>query len=282
MPCAITQSGAVRKLILERIVAHKKEEVAEQMRLVAPRFLEARIRENEPPVPFIEAITRDNRPVQLIAEVKQASPSKGKIRDDFNPVEIARTYERHGAAAVSVLTDEKFFGGHLEFVPQIRQEIALPILRKEFIIDSYQVIESRAWRADAILLIVACLDRFQLRDFRQMAEELGMDVLVEVHDEAELDTAIESGARLIGVNNRNLHTFETNLDTTVRLASRIPPEIPLVAESGIFTREDVMRMGEAGAKAVLVGEALMRQADIGSAVDALLGTSAEQAQGQHA
>lgn len=272
----------MRKLILERIVAHKKEEVAEQKRLVAQRFLEARIRENDPPVPFTEAITRDTRPVQLIAEVKQASPSKGQIRADFNPVEIARIYQRHGAAAVSVLTDEEFFGGHLEFVPQIREEISLPILRKEFIIDSYQVIESRAWRADAILLIVACLDRHQLRDFRQIAEELSMDVLVEVHDEAELDTAVESGARLIGVNNRDLRTFETSLDTTVRLASRMPAEIPLVSESGIFTREDVEQMGEAGAKAVLVGEALMRQPDIGSAVDALLGTSTQRAQGQHA
>ncbi len=271
----------MRKLILERIVAHKKEQVAEQKRLVAQRFLEARIRENDPPVPFIEAITRDDRPVQLIAEVKRASPSKGIIRADFDPVEIARTYEKHGAAAVSVLTDEEFFGGHLEYVPQIRQEIRLPILRKEFIIDPYQVVESRAWRADAILLIVACLDRHQLRDFRQLAEELGMDALVEVHDEAELDTALESGARLIGVNNRNLHTFETNLDTTVRLAKRIPPEIPLVAESGIFTRADVERMGEAGAKAVLVGEALMRRDDIGSAVDELLGTSSS-VQGQRA
>lgn len=261
----------MHELILERIVAHKKTEVAERKRLVAERFLEARIRENDPPLPFTAAITHDSRPVQLIAEVKQASPSKGQIRADFDPVEIATTYERHGAAAVSILTDEEFFKGRLEYVPLVREAIGLPILRKEFIIDPYQILESRAWRADAILLIVACLDAVQLRDFREMAEGLGMDVLVEVHDEKELDLAIDSGARLIGVNNRNLHTFETRLETTERLASRIPPEIPLVAESGIFTRDDVLRMGAAGAKAVLVGEALMRQQDIGAGVDALLG-----------
>lgn len=261
-------------MILERIIAQKKREVAERKRLVPLRFLEARIRENDPPRPFTAAITASDRPVQLIAEVKKASPSKGLIRADFDPVAIATTYDQHGAAAVSILTDEMFFKGKLEYVPLVREAIARPILRKEFIIDPYQVYESRAWRADAILLIVACLEPAQLRELRELAESLGMDVLVEVHDEAELDVALESGARLIGINNRNLHTFETTLETTERLAPRVPAGIPLVAESGIFTREDVLRMGAAGAKAVLVGEALMRQRDIGAGVDALLGETA--------
>lgn len=259
-------------MILDRIVTHKRAEVNRQKSLVPQRFLEARIRENRPALPLIESLLAPASPAHLIAEVKRASPSKGVIRADFHPTKIARTYEAHGAAAISVLTDEEFFGGSLDYLAQVRAAVSVPLLRKEFIIDAYQIYESRAWRADAILLIVACLEPSQLGEYLALASELGLDALVEVHDEAELSTALAAGAQLIGVNNRNLHTFDTRLDVTLRLAGQLPPGTPLVSESGIFTRADVLRVAEAGACAVLVGEALMREDDIGAKVDALLGS----------
>lgn len=263
-------------MILDRIVTQKRTEVEHQRRVVPQRDLEARIHTIPKPIPFRKALLSSENPVSLIAEVKRASPSKGLIRHDFDPVEIAMIYERHGATAISVLTDEKFFQGHLEYMAQIRSAVQLPLLRKEFIIDPYQIVESRAWYADAILLIVACLEPPQLSEYMHMATELEMDVLIEVHDEAELEVALKADAKLIGINNRNLRSFETTLDVTQRLAKAIPAGTPFVSESGIFTRQDALTVGAAGARAVLVGESIMRQTDMGSHIEQLLGSAAHQ------
>jgi indole-3-glycerol phosphate synthase len=210
-------------------------------------------------------------PVSLIAEVKKASPSAGVIRPDFDPVRIAREYEAAGASCLSVLTDEKFFQGSLEYLKQIRQAVSLPLLRKDFIIDARQILQAIEWGADAILLIVAILSDEQLREFQALAEQAGLAALVEVHDEEELDRAINAGARLLGVNNRNLKTFKVDLATTERLAAKLDlTQRLLVAESGIHTREDVERLGRCGARAILVGESLMRHSDISSKVRELL------------
>lgn len=258
-------------MILDRIVARKREEVEEAKGLLPVGELRARIADTPPPRPFRNALLTSNHPVSLIAEVKRASPSKGLIRPDFDPIAIATAYASHGAAAISVLTDVHFFQGDLAYLSSIRKAVDLPLLRKEFIIDSYQVFESRAAFADAILLIVACLEGHQLQEYLHLAHELSMDAIVEVHDEAELATAIDAGANLIGINNRNLHTFETTLSVTERLARLIPADIPFISESGIFTRADILRVQQAGARAVLVGESLMRQDDIGGHMAHLLG-----------
>ena len=209
--------------------------------------------------------------IRLIAEVKKASPSKGLIRPDFDPVEIAKTYEQAGASAISVLTDEKYFQGRLDYLKAVREAVGLPLLRKDFIIDPYQIYEARAAGADAILLIVAALSKSELSEFMILADELGMASLVEVHAAEELDIALETGVRIIGINNRNLQTFETKLETTLELAARVPPDKVLVSESGIFTRADVERLMEVGVDAILVGESLMREPDPGVKVKELLG-----------
>ncbi|MDX1931383.1 MAG: indole-3-glycerol phosphate synthase TrpC [Capsulimonadales bacterium] len=207
----------------------------------------------------------------LIAEVKKASPSKGVIRADFDPAEIARAYEAGGATCLSVLTDHDFFQGRSEYLASVREAVALPLLRKDFLIDTAQVYESRLLGADAILLIVAAIPSpARLAEMRQVSESLGMDVLTEVHDRKELDLALESGATMIGVNNRDLRTFEVRPETFETLAAHFPQGTLAVAESGIFTSSDVLRMRSAGASAVLVGEALMRSADMVSATRALL------------
>lgn len=215
--------------------------------------------------------------VALIAEVKKASPSKGVIRADFNPVKIALDYEAAGASCLSVLTDEKFFQGSLDYLAAIRAAVDLPLLRKDFIIDARQIREAVQWGADAILLIVAILDDHQLREFHQLATQAGLAALVEVHDERELERAVAAGATLIGVNNRDLKSFTVDLATTERIATRLfsgPGKnhtALLVAESGIHTRADVLRLKRAGARAILVGESLMREADLGTKVRELLG-----------
>lgn len=211
----------------------------------------------------------------LIAEVKKASPSAGVIRPGFDPVAIAREYQAAGASCLSVLTDEKFFQGSLEYLKQIRAAVELPLLRKDFIIDERQILEAAEWGADAILLIVAILDDSRLRHFHSLARAAGLAALVEVHDEAELDRALAAGAELVGVNNRNLKTFKVDLATTERLAARLPDLSAkgrhlLVAESGIHTRADVERLARCGASAILVGESLMREADLGKKVTELL------------
>jgi indole-3-glycerol phosphate synthase len=228
---------------------------------------------------FMAALRRPKAgAVALIAEVKKASPSAGVIRADFDPIQIARGYENAGASCLSVLTDPKFFQGSLEYLRAIRQAVNLPLLRKDFIIDARQILESIQWGADAILLIAALLRDEQLRALRSLASEAGLAVLVEVHDEGELQRALESGADLIGVNNRDLRTFEVDLGTTERLAGRLREPIAggrpaplLVAESGIHRRADVERVARCGARAILVGESLMRQPDVGAAVRTLLG-----------
>ena len=206
----------------------------------------------------------------LIAEVKKASPSAGVIRADFDPVQIAKTYALHGAACISVLTDEAFFQGSLDYLRQIRAAVEIPLLRKDFIIDSYQLVEARAAGADAVLLIAECLDDCNLRKLHSEAIQLGLTPLVELYDPKNLSRVLEAGATLIGVNNRNLHTFEVDLEHTLQLKKEIPDNCVLVSESGIKTREDVDRLEAEGVDAILVGESLMREADIGAAVETLI------------
>jgi indole-3-glycerol phosphate synthase len=235
---------------------------------------------------FVAALREPKRGrVALIAEVKKASPSAGIIRPDFDPVAIAKEYEAAGASCLSVLTDEKFFQGSLEYLKQIRQAVKLPLLRKDFIIDERQFLEAARWGADAILLIVAILTDAELKRFHALAAEAGLAALVEVHDENELERALAAGAELVGVNNRDLKTFKVDLATTERLAAKLlsltrnAPSTPrptplLVAESGIHNKTDVDRLARCGAQAILVGESLMRDPDIAAKVRALLGDAA--------
>lgn len=266
--------------ILDTIVEQKRREVAllppGEVKLADLQgALKARVDIRD----FLGALRSPRRgQVALIAEVKKASPSAGLIRQNFDPVQIAREYEEAGATCLSVLTDEKFFQGSLEYLRQIRAAVRLPLLRKDFVIDERQILEAAQWGADAILLIVAILDDNQLRHLHDLAVSAGLTVLVEVHDEAELDRALAIAAPLIGVNNRNLKNFTVDLGTTERLARRLadvgsqyktPPL--LVAESGIHTQADVARLAQCGAGAILVGESLMRHADLGTKVAELLG-----------
>lgn len=264
--------------ILDTIVAQKQREVARlPARHLTPSDLGAVLDRRDERRDFAAALRRPHPgSVALIAEVKKASPSAGIIRPDFDPVRLAQTYETAGASCLSVLTDEQFFQGSLACLRQIRQVVRLPLLRKDFIIDERQILEAVEWGADALLLIVAILTGAQLKHFHALATEAGLSVLVEVHDEAELDRALAAGARLLGVNNRDLKTFKVDLATTERLAAclRQSPsrdELLLVAESGIQSRADVERMAGAGVQAILVGESLMRQADIPAKVRELLG-----------
>jgi len=252
--------------VLQKIVVHKRGEVAAR-KAARPVVSLA----DAPRVRDFTAALRGNT-VRLIAEVKQASPSRGVMRADFDPVGLARAYAEHGAACISVLTDEEFFRGHDRYLAAIREAVDAPLLRKEFIIDPWQIAESRALGADAILLIVAILSREELRDFHARAADLGMAALVEAHTEEELRTALELDAPLIGINNRNLHTFETTLETTERLAALVDARSRLlVSESGVYTAADVARVAGCGARAVLVGEALVRDGDVGAKVRELSG-----------
>lgn len=219
---------------------------------------------------FAAALDRGDDALGLIAEVKKASPSAGVIAEHFDPVDIARQYEAAGAHAVSVLTDEQFFKGHLSYLTQIRQAIALPCLRKDFIIHEAQIFEASVAGADAVLLIVAALDDAQLRHLFEVATTCQLDVLVEVHDLAELDRALELDVKLLGINNRNLTTFEVDLETTERLSEDVPDDVILVAESGLKTRVDTQRVFDCGCDAILVGESLMRTGDIAAQTAELL------------
>lgn len=253
--------------ILARIVRHKREELA---RSSATRDdWERRAAENRSLRRDFAAALRGRAPA-IIAEIKKASPSKGLLASEFDPPAIARDYERGGAAALSVLTDEAFFQGSLADLVAAREATRLPVLRKDFIIDELQVAEAAAHRADAILLIAAILPLRTLRQLREYAAGFGMAALVEVHDERELELALVSGARIVGVNNRNLHTFEVTLETSLRLAEQMPKEVLKVSESGIATAEDVRRLRAAGFDAFLVGEHLVRSADRSGALRALM------------
>ncbi len=257
--------------ILAAILARKVEEVA-QRRLARPLAeLRAIGADQMPPRGFVAAIQRriDAGEAAVIAEVKKASPSKGLIRKDFDPAAIARSYEAGGAACLSVLTDVDFFQGSDAYLGEARDACTLPVLRKDFVIDAYQVHEARAIGADCILLIVAALDDGPLVELSTLAMELGMDVLVEVHDIDELERALQTGCALIGVNNRNLRTFDVSLDTTLALKDAVPRDRILVTESGIATRDDVARMRAAGIDAFLVGESFMRATDPGAALQGL-------------
>ncbi len=256
--------------VLARIIDHKRGEIADAKRLRPAEILLDQLAAAPPVRDFLGAL-RAKTDIALIAEVKKASPSAGIIRADFEPVMIAQIYERHGAACLSVLTDEHFFQGHLDYLRAVRRAVCIPVLRKDFIIDRYQVLEARAAGADCILLIAECLDDCHLRDLYFYASELGMESLIEIYDPENLDRVLKLEPALIGVNNRDLRTFVTDLDHTLRLASRLPNSTILVSESGIKTRFDVDRLKAGGAHAMLVGETLMRSADIGQAVDDLLG-----------
>jgi indole-3-glycerol phosphate synthase len=256
--------------ILDKIVATKRSEIERARAALPERELRARLTD-APPVRDFFAVLATDGPIKLIAEVKKASPSAGVIRADFDPVAIAKIYEAHGAACISVLTDEPYFEGRLEYLTQIRAAVAIPVLRKDFILDSYQLVEARVAGADAVLLIAECLDDCNLRKLFNETIELGMTPLVELYEPANLARVLEAGATLIGVNNRNLHTFEVDLEHTIRMRQKVPDDCLLVAESGIKTHADVQHLDSAGINAILVGESLTCEPDIGAAVDRLLG-----------
>jgi indole-3-glycerol phosphate synthase len=256
--------------ILDTIVASKRREIEDSRSRFPARDLERRLAEAPPVRDFLAALEKPGT-IQVIPEVKKASPSAGLLRADFDPVAIARTYARHGAAAISVLTDAPFFQGQLSNLHSIRAAVAPPLLRKDFIIDRYQLLEARSAGADAVLLIAEILTAEEMKSLLQAARELGMHALVELHDAANLQGVLDSGARLVGINNRNLHTFVTRLEHSLELAERCPADCCLVSESGIRNRQDVLRLEAAGFKAVLVGETLMRTPDIGGKLDQLLG-----------
>lgn len=256
--------------ILDEILAHKRVEVdrAKESRDAAHLAEQARTCARRP-IGFSEAL-KSTPGISVIAEIKRRSPSKGLIREDFDAVAIARAYAVAGAACISVLTDQHFFGGSLEDLAAVREAVPTPLLRKDFVIDAYQIDEARVAGADAILLIVAALDRDELKSLYAHASGLGLDVLVEVHDEEEFEQALAIGSNLIGVNNRDLHSFDVDLATTERIAARLTdPEVVLIAESGISSIEDVTRLERAGAAGFLVGELFMRQPDPGEALRTL-------------
>ena len=259
--------------ILDRIVAVNRDEVAAGRASCDLAAMRARAEAQGGARDFVGAMRRriDAGDAAVIAEIKKASPSKGVLRADFRPAEIAASYERHGAAALSVLTDTPFFQGAAEYLAAARAATSLPALRKDFIVDAWQVFESRALGADAILLIVAALDDAELRDFEALAAGLGMAVLVEVHDGGELERALALRTPLVGINNRNLRTFEVSLETTLTLLARVPGDRVVVTESGIVGAGDVRRMRAAGVDAFLVGEAFMRASDPGAALSELFG-----------
>jgi indole-3-glycerol phosphate synthase len=252
--------------ILARIVDHKRKELG-QVTAADRSELERRASQRRDRRGFKAALT--SRQPAILAEIKKASPSRGAFVDSFDPASVARMYERGGAAALSVLTDREFFRGHLADLEAARAAVGIPVLRKDFTIDDFHVIEAAAHGADAILLIAALLDESEMRRFRELAESFGMEALVEVHDTQELDVALASGARIVGVNNRNLHTFETALETSLRLAGQIPAGVVKVSESGIHSSADIRQLAEAGYQAFLVGEHLMKSPNPAAALRAL-------------
>ena len=259
--------------ILDKIVAVKRQEVAAAITRKSLAVVRADAESRVLTRDFVGALKAKiatGRPA-VIAEIKKASPSKGVLREDFIPADIAQSYAEHGAACLSVLTDVQFFQGEVDYLKQARASCQLPVLRKDFMVDPYQIYESRAMGADCILLIAACLDDARMKEMEAIARSLDMAVLVEVHDAPELERALQLKTPLIGINNRNLQTFAVTLDTTLTLKAQVPADRLLVTESGILSRDDVLRMGAAGVNAFLVGEAFMRALDPGVALDALFG-----------
>lgn len=251
--------------ILDKILAQKVLEVESRQATVPINKMLNLAKVACVPRNFAQALKKDGN-VALIAEVKKASPSKGVLIQNFDPVGLGKTYAENGASAISVLTDEQFFQGHLSYLTEVRGSVSIPVLRKDFIIDPYQVLEARSAEADAVLLIVAALEDGQMAELHQLILEQGMTPLVEVHNVAELERALKIGARVIGVNNRDLHTFDVDLGTTAKIAEIIPDDVILVGESGLQTVEDVRHMGEIGADAVLIGEGLVKSEDVARTV----------------
>ena len=256
--------------ILDKIVATKRREIAAARAERSEADVRSAAEAAPRPRDFFAALAAPG-PIKLIAEVKKASPSAGVIRADFDPVAIAKVYAAHGAACISVLTDEHYFQGHLDYLRAVKDHVALPVLRKDFILDSYQLYEARAAGADAVLLIAECLDDCNLRKLFNDAVAIGLTPLVELYEPDNLQRVLDAGGTLIGVNNRDLRTFEVDLHHTIRLRQHIPDDCILVGESGIRTRADVELLQTAGVDAILVGEQLMAQPNIGAAVDELLG-----------
>jgi len=252
--------------ILDTIVAQKKQEVA-QLKAEGIRGPDWPL---EPPRGFMRALTQSSE-IAVIAEVKKASPSKGIICPDFDPEKIAASYEKGGAEAISVLTDERFFQGSIDYITLVRQAVKLPVIRKDFIIHELQIDQAHNYGADAVLLIAAILEQEQIRDYLQMCAELGMDALVEVHDENELEKSLAAGSKMIGINNRDLRDFTVDLNTTIQLRQEIPGTIPVVSESGIKDHDDIKMLQDHGITAVLVGETLMRSGDQAAALRQLRG-----------
>jgi indole-3-glycerol phosphate synthase len=256
-------------MILDKIIQVKKEEVAYRKRIRPLEELQHAIMDIPSPGNFYEAISSPE--CAIIAEVKRRSPSKGVLREDFDPVRIALLYEECGAAAISVLTDKEFFGGDDVYLANIKQFVRLPLLRKDFIIDLYQIYETRFFRGDAVLLISGILTDIQLREYTDLARSLGLSVVCEVHSHLELASALASGARIIGINNRHLRTFSVDLGTSTGLAASIPTDRIIVSESGIHNRQDIEILTKAGIHAFLIGESLMQSADMGEKLRELLG-----------
>ncbi len=256
--------------ILDRIVETKHREIDAAKRTISEVELERQAATREATRNFAAAI-RQSGGIMVIAEVKKASPSAGIIRADFDPVAIAQTYQQHGAAAISVLTDTEYFQGNLGYLTAIHAAVTCPVLRKDFILERYQLLEARAAGADAVLLIAECLPGDRLATLHREAVALGLHTLIELHDADQLPRVLDSGGPIIGINNRDLRTFTTRVEHTLELLPRIPADRTVVSESGITTNADLVRLGSAGARAVLVGESLMRSPDIGTALDALRG-----------
>ncbi len=255
--------------ILEKILAKKREEIAEAKSRRPVSELKSQLAHAPPVRDFVKAL-REAEGIGLIAEVKKASPSAGIIREDFDPLGIARTYAESGASCLSVLTDEPFFQGRLDYLVQIRRSVPVPVLRKDFLLDPYQVLEARSAGADCVLLIAECLDDQSLRELYEETRNFGMSALIEIYEPENLERVLNLHPPMIGINNRNLRTFETKLEHTLELCPRIPEDCLIISESGIRTREDVLRLQEAGVQGILVGETLMRSDSISDKVKELL------------
>ncbi|MEM7455343.1 MAG: indole-3-glycerol phosphate synthase TrpC [Planctomycetota bacterium] len=258
--------------ILQKIVDHKLVEIEQLKASISREDLESQVKDAPPVRSFRDALAGEG--ISLIAEVKKQSPSKGLIREDFDPVSIAHSYQAGGAHCVSVLTDEHFFGGSLDYLVQIKRAIDLPVLRKDFVLDEHQVLQARAAGADAVLLIAECLSPDRLKQLYDQVVSLGMTALVELYEAENIEAVLNCNPVLVGINNRDLKTFEVDLQHTVRMRSRVPEEILLVGESGIFTHQEATLLQRSGVDAMLVGESLMRADDPAEAVRQLLGTSA--------